>query len=164
MKKVIFLDIDGVLNSQETCDKFADEFEENGYGGFFKETDAITHRDVLWGQELVDKLRIIAESTGAEIVVSSTWRKYFSIEKFKEMFSLYGWENAPIIDKTQNLNTQRGFEINKWLTNNKIDNYLILDDSTDFLPEQLVNFVNTNPFIGITDEDVEKSIKILNHV
>src|SRR5690242_19854493 len=98
MKKVILLDIDGVLNSEETANKFHEEFQSNGFGGFFKEDEQATHQNVLWGQELVDNLRRVVESTSAEIVLSSTWRKHFSLNKFKEMFSIYGWDNAPVID------------------------------------------------------------------
>jgi len=40
--------------------------------------------------------------------------------------------------------------------------YIIIDDDTDMLDEQLPFFINTDPEVGITDEDVKTAIKILN--
>lgn len=43
-----------------------------------------------------------------------------------------------------------------------VSNYVIIDDMDNMLPEQQSHFVQTNPEIGITKEDSEKVIKILN--
>ena len=41
-------------------------------------------------------------------------------------------------------------------------NYVIIDDMDNMLPEQQSHFVQTNPEVGITKEDSEKAIIILN--
>ena len=155
--KVIFLDVDGVLNSGHLADTI-------GWGGHFDESEKATHENVKWGQQMVDNLRKIVETTGSQIVISSTWRLHFSIPKFKEMFSIYGWSDAPIIDKTPVMISKRGFEINKWLVNHpEVNKYVILDDSTDFLPDQIPVFINTDLEVGLSKEDAEKAIKILSN-
>ena len=150
--KVIFLDVDGVLNSEEwAIEKISDK--RRGYGGFFREDTNITKDDVLWDPRCVDYLYKIVSHTNAKIVMSSTWRLKFSVKKFKEMFALYGWKNVPVIDKTIELgsrngifydNTCRGLEVNEWLNRNKdVENYVILDDISQFLPDQMEQ-VNRN--------------------
>lgn len=161
-KLIVFLDVDGVLNSEETCKKWHEKTGKGGYGGFFKEEEVCTDENVKWGQDLVNNLKRIITETKAKIVISSTWRKFFSIDKFKEMFKVYGWSDAPVIDMTPKLNSRyRGEEVVAWVKENPIDNYVILDDDTDFLQFQIANFVNTNPNFGLTKEDAEKAIKIL---
>lgn len=160
--KIIFLDVDGVLNSEELCHQWKEKGEK-GYGGFFEEGDVATDENVKWGQNMVDNLKRIVDSTGAKIVISSTWRKFFSVEKFQEMFRVYGWEDAPVIDKTQLTRSSRGWEVNTWLNKNlRVKDYVIIDDYPDFYASQLSRFVETNPDVGLTSEDADKAIKILN--
>ena len=162
--KVIFLDIDGVLNSEKTCEEWHNKTGEGGYGGWFEEEDTCTDENIKWGRDLFANLRRIVEKTDSVIVISSTWRKYFSISKFKEMFLVYGWENAPIIDKTgYDVRRHRGTEVKSWLKDKDIESYVILDDDTDFLDEQVPYFVNTDGLIGLSESDTEKAIKILNN-
>lgn len=171
--KIIFLDIDGVLNSEEIASHWSKK-GVNGYGGFFNETDIIEDKDVKWGQSLVNNLKEIVEKTGASIVISSTWRKYFTIEKFKQMFALYGWNNAPVIGKTKDISKRvgkmsslyeavsRGVEIAEYLNSNKIAQYVILDDYNDMLPDQQSHMIETDPLIGLQKSDAERAINILN--
>ena len=58
----------------------------------------------------------------------------------------------------------RGMEIKEWLDKHgkKVSHYVIIDDMDNFLPEQKSHFVLTDPEVGITDEDADKAIKILN--
>lgn len=161
--KVIFLDIDGVLNViPEGYDDFGGTFHSN----------------------FVDNLRRIIDETGAKIVISSTWR-FSGLTKMRQM-----WEhrNLPgeVIDITIDSNVlikrgvfkfhdevMRGHEIQEWLDRNQdIENYLILDDDDDFLPNQLNNFVRTSNNsshpdcidigYGLTEICTNESIKVLN--
>jgi hypothetical protein len=58
----------------------------------------------------------------------------------------------------------RGMEVQEWLNTKgkKVSHYVILDDMDNMLPEQQNHFVQTNPEVGITEEDAEKAIAILN--
>ena len=57
----------------------------------------------------------------------------------------------------------KGHEIKEWLSKKgkNVEQYAILDDADDMLPEQQSHFVQTNPKVGITEEDAEKVIVIL---
>jgi hypothetical protein len=162
--KIIFLDIDGVLNSEQTCFEYHEATGKPGYGGWFKQEEVCTKENVLWGEVLLLNLHKIVNATGASIVISSTWRKYFTVDKFKEMFALYGWDNAPIVGKTPvSINRFRGKEIKEWIDLNEVEKFVILDDDTDFMDDQQPFFVNTNGMYGLSGDDAEKAISILNN-
>jgi len=163
--KVIFLDIDGVLNSHNISEAVYAKTGKNGYGGFFKEEDVATKDNIIWGEDLVKNLKTIVDRTGAVIVISSTWRKSFSVDKFKEMFAVYGWNDAPVIDKTPMKMSMRnrGVEIKEWLRSNEgVTHYVILDDDDDFFTEQQPFCVYTWFELGLVKSDVERAIEILN--
>jgi hypothetical protein len=108
MNKFIFLDIDGVMNS-----------------------------NLFYSERTQDKrLNRITDATKAKIVVSSTWR---SDSNLQEVFTLVGIKE-PIYDVTPYMRSRhRGSEIQEWL-----------DKQTDWLKW------------GLSDEDVEQAIHILN--
>lgn len=161
--KVIFLDIDGVLNLiPQDWDKF---------GGIFN-------------QHFVNNLGKIIDATEAKIVISSTWR----LSGLKTMQDMWAFRGLPgeVIDITptayyhtdlkisENENPMRGHEIRLWLENNPpVENYVILDDDTDILSEQMNNFVITSGNedhkdcidigYGLTNICTDKAIKILNN-
>lgn len=65
--------------------------------------------------------------------------------------------------KDAHIDISRGAEINDWLeANPECINYVIIDDRTDFKENQNNNFVHINPMYGITDEDMNQAIAILN--
>ena len=61
-----------------------------------------------------------------------------------------------------NLGSLRAYEINDWLASHpETINYVILDDER--MNESLKqHFVNINPHFGLTDNDAEIAINILN--
>jgi hypothetical protein len=161
--KVIFLDIDGVLNVYcESHDKWGCTFH----------------------QHLVDNLKWIIEETGAKIVVSSTWR-FGGIQYLKDMWEARGLPGE-IIDITPDCHdlvndgrfeyldhVDRGHEIDYWLEGRTdILNYVIVDDDNDFLTHQRSRFVRTSNNInhpdsvdigyGLTKECARRAISILN--
>jgi hypothetical protein len=152
--KVIFLDIDGVLNSQK----------------FYEETE-----DFMWDMfcpRAVKNLNEILEKTGAKIVVSSSWRLGRSIDGLKVLFTQNGVNESKIIGVTpklhfhqKNYSVPRGCEIKHWLENNFvriIDNYVIIDDDADMLLCQKDHFFKTNEYDGLTDAIKDKIINFLN--
>jgi hypothetical protein len=161
--KVIFLDIDGVLN---VIPIGHDEF-----GGIFH-------------TKFVDNLKRIIDETGAKIVISSTWR-FGGLQRMKDMWKFRELPGE-VIDITIDCyelikegrfeyydEVERGHEIQEWIdTHPNIENYVILDDDNDFLPNQRGNFVRTSNNInhpdcvdigyGLTKECTNKAIRILN--
>src|SRR5210317_1410587 len=156
--KIIFLDIDGVLNNDRWASVLNHLYGGNGYGGFVKRN--LKRRNIKWDYYNVDNLKTLMDKTGAKIVISSTWRYSHSINDFKVMFQLYGLEPR-IVDITPDLSKTgitdlyirkiRGDEINAWLDDHPdITNYVILDDDSDFHPGQPL--VRTDPEYGLTDQ------------
>jgi len=161
--KIIFLDIDGVLNVySHDHDRFGSQFHAH----------------------LVDNLRNIIDSTGAKIVISSTWR-FDGLDRMKEMWDVRGLPGE-VIDITVDCNdlvnsgmfefyeqVERGHEIQHWLDNHSgIESYVILDDDNDMLTSQRDNFIRTanNMYhedcvdigYGLTKICSEEAINILN--
>lgn len=148
--KVVFLDIDGVLNSmdylkvtsrlgirKDKVDKYGDPFDP---------------RCVL-------NLEMVIKETGALIVISSVW-KYQGLEAMKSM-----WKdrNLPgeVIGITPNINGPRGAEIEKWLQDEmSVNEYVIIDDDNDMLPHQVINFVQTDSDFGLSYDNAKRIIKI----
>jgi len=139
--KVLFLDVDGVLNMY-------------GSGNLY-----------TINENRLKLLKYIVERTNCRLVVSSTWRKLkdhrealISKLQFKKM-SVYSWTTTEFFMERQ----MRGHEIEKWLDEHDwTDRYAIVDDDSDFLPSQMKHFVQTDGRVGLTMENAEKIIEILN--
>lgn len=109
--KVIFLDIDGVLNSDEYFDKIKGKKIE----GIEREID-------------VNKIKLLkqaVEKTGAKVVLTSSWRYTRNAQYLKQLLLTYGIS----ADSTPFLGNKRGNEIKQWLIEHQnIENFVILDD------------------------------------
>ena len=118
--------------------------------------------------EAVKLVKEIVEKTGAEIVLSSSWRG--NKEKNKEFFKQFGLEisdettrNLQVTCNNEILFTFRGLEIDYYLSkHHDVSNYVIIDDDSDMLLYQKDYFVKTDYNIGIQQCDVDKAINILN--
>lgn len=163
--KAIFLDIDGVLNTEVFITAIHELFK--GQNPHEKMMDEFGNRfDPL----ALRFLNYIIEKTGAKIVISSTWR----LSGLKWMQEMWKARNlcGEVIDVTPcftgnsklpfDERFERGSEIKMWLDQNPVESYVIIDDDDDMLPEQQENFVQTIQFYGIMLADAEKAIKILN--
>lgn len=135
---VIFLDIDGVLNSMRSM-KFMEMVD----------------------MECARNLRRIVSHTNADIVISSTWRLGNSTHNLREIF--YPWGLYRVIGKTcsnhPDRKSVRGDEIKAWIDAFGCKNYLILDDDTDMLPEQKEHFINTDAYHGLTEKESTFAIR-----
>jgi hypothetical protein len=156
--KVIFLDIDGVLN---VISQGRDDF-----GSIFH-------------PHLIENLKTITDQTGAKIVISSSWRSN-GLTGFQEMWKHRNYPGE-IIGLTPYLRFERSFqqmprgcEIKEWLEEHHglIESYVIIDDDIDMLLEQKDNFVKCSENrthddcvdigYGLTKICAEKAIEILN--
>ena len=138
--KILFLDIDGVLNNEGTFTKSPqDYFPIEPYCAF-----------------LVGKIQL---DTDCKVVLSSSWRHHQeSVEHLHNRI-------INIYDQTPNSDSGiRGEEIKAWIENSKykVERYAILDDDSDMLPEQLPNFFKTDWKTGLTEEIARKVIEHLN--
>lgn len=166
--KIIFLDFDGVLNTEHYQGLLQYEGKpwQNEYGAFFD-------------PNAVKQLKKIIDATGADIVIESSW-KYLGLDAMKELWAV---RNLPgrVIDITPSsvsdkyllktnlgdLGTSmlhsKGMEIASWLSVKTEDiRYVIIDDEYVILDSQLPYFILTNSYEGITEEQANKVISILN--
>eukprot|EP00927_Polykrikos_kofoidii_P030965 TRINITY_DN26630_c0_g1_i1.p1 TRINITY_DN26630_c0_g1~~TRINITY_DN26630_c0_g1_i1.p1 ORF type:complete len:302 (+),score=37.51 TRINITY_DN26630_c0_g1_i1:52-957(+) len=159
-RRVIFLDIDGVLN-----------------GLWGKKTLPFASFD----ESCMSRLKLLLERSGASIVLSTPWRKHLSY--LNDVFANYGLLGnvSPRSGPERPIHSQmrtpafadprrRDFEIVRWLAMNQkelgVDSWVVLDSmnllcfpETQEMLEGRV--VCTDPCVGLTDEDVEKALKIL---
>lgn len=161
--KVIFLDVDGVLNSNDR--------------------DEVFHGMIGIEDEKVSRLAKIVTETGAEIVLSSSWRIDWERVESKQDLPLMGEYlveklakyHLQILNKTDSIDmSQRGVEIKTWLQNAEtdgvnIESFCIIDDEMfDYVEEDLTDHLVKTSFYdppgGLQDTHVEKAISILNSI
>lgn len=146
-EKILFLDFDGVITTYKSGWTFDDK--------------------------KLKLLDLIIKETQCKIVISSSWRSKTLEETLESLHFL------PFIDKVVGVTPIlelpikqgewefdtpfRGLEVNAYLNSlNKKVRYVILDDDTDFLWSQKDHFIRTNPYTGLSEENVKEAIKILN--
>lgn len=112
---ILFLDVEGVLNSSKYLSK---KYEEKG---------RITlTREEFFDPECMKILKVIVDLYDFYVVITSSW-KIAEYHILKNVFGKYG---ITIYDRTKNYGDMRGQEIIEWLDNhkNEVKNYVILDD------------------------------------
>ena len=160
MEKIIFLDIDGVLNSQYS---FKEKKEERLLLNKIVSDDIdIVVKKVMCDidYEKIKLLKYITDVTCAKIVVCSSLRrtKYYIFveEKLIEM-------GLPIVGQTEYIRNKRGEEIRKCLTDNNVDKFIILDDEVFDDYNELINYLVKTDFYndGLTEDTASEAIKLL---
>lgn len=152
-RKVIFLDIDGVINS-------GNNMEINAR---LKRTEETMYFDPV----CMKLLKELVEDTGADLILSSDWR--FPDEQTKSICHLQNLMKRladyeiGLAGQTGKALIWRNDEINEWLqAHPEVESYVILDDVNDnFEGENLKRLVLTDEVIGLTAEDIAKAARIL---
>lgn len=115
--KVLFLDIDGVLNSHRSC---------YALGGFPHGFDKV-HR-ARFDEVAVALVRDVCRETDCSIVLSSSWRIIHSVHECANGLDL------PIFDATPTTPGIRGNQIKEWLTAHpEVVQYAIVDDRLGYV-------------------------------
>lgn len=154
--KLIFLDIDGVLNSPEHMRVLAVQGRED----FF---------DMI-NDDMAARLKKACDETGAQIVVSSSWRHIkFVIQKLRNRFNLPArWKTGcyeGTVSDGKTVYSCRGVEILKFLEefHHEVEKYVVIDDESydirDFIPES--QFIHIADHNGIRDEHVKMIVEAL---
>lgn len=134
--KVIFLDIDGVLNTN------SDREISN------------------------DKLKLLSElvsKTGADVVLSSSWRNWWNNPKINIPGSfITNWKNQFLdnnisITLTTELECPKNLSIEKFIIQHSVKRFVVLDDE----PIDIANLVQTNAEQGLTQSDCQKAFQLL---
>lgn len=145
--KVIFLDVDGVLNNWDTTVFTAKGFQ-------FVE------------DEKVALLKSIINATDAKVVLSSDWRydrNSSDDSDFVELRDKLSLFNISFFDFTPEITwDDRGKEIQSWLDSHPdVTDFVIIDDRDDMQPN-MDHLVQTVLKDGLTEELAAKAIKMLN--
>jgi hypothetical protein len=145
--KIIFLDIDGVLNSET----------------YYRTVERRVKNWTRFDPKVVDFIIKLIEEFTLKIVISSTWR-FGAIKQLNNELKKSGlikflhkdW-NTP-----QTYPPHKGKEIQIWLQKHPdIHEYLILDDDESILNEQKPRFVKTNLTNGMQEEHYNRAREIL---
>lgn len=162
--KIIFLDIDGVINSVSYIKRMKLIWEDLGPGqGWDNPKNQI---DPL----AVARLNRIIELTKAKIVVSSTWRLFFlrrtqdPVDAMARCLKSYGI-SGHVIGVTPEgfgLGRRRGHEIQAWLDHygQDVEKFVILDDDSDM--EHLMSYLVKTPYPdGLLEKHIPQVLAIL---
>lgn len=155
--KVVFLDIDGVLNYEHfvrSNDGVSDNFNLMGRFEWYIS---------MFNRNCVMQLNRILRETGAKVVLSSSWRKMFDVETIQEFLEAKGFEGE-LIDKTPNHGQRpcRGEEIQEWLEDHpEVEAFVVLDDALDVYPHADRWVQTFYEGYGLTEECADKAIKLL---
>ena len=174
MAKYIFLDFDGVLNTEN-------------YQKQLKESGSITtdRYGFLFDPAAVANLKTIIDITGARICITSSWAIEIGTDNLPAfwkarqmpgilagttagipvtMDAFFDMENFDPYKLLEGGIGARGSEIKAYLEKKGATGspYVILDDTADFCKDQQSHFIQINPQTGITEEDAKKAIRILS--
>lgn len=160
---IIFLDIDGVLNSLdyfiERHPKVLELYDNTEFKGYIQ----LRIKRMLLDLDLkkIKILKEIIDATGAYVVVTSSWKKLDIFPYVKEQLISMG---IPIIGVTIDNSVNRGEGIKKYLADNNVKKYIILDDDifNDYDQELLNHLIKTSfNNGGLTESHKETIIKKL---
>lgn len=153
--KVIFLDIDGVLNFNGCRSKIGSIYFVN--------------------DNKIKLLKEIVDATDSKIVLSSTWRMgwfdrdynhqslnaehFTKLEEKMNEFGIKFMSRTPILS-----GGYRGEEIDSWLrkwNGENVGSFIIIDDDNDMKPH-MDRLVQTSFKYGLKEKNVKKAIELLN--
>jgi hypothetical protein len=150
--KVIFLDIDGVLNSDTYLDG-VDHSNEIHWKEFW--INNIDCKSVVILNEIIEK-------TGSSVVVSSTWRIMMDFIDIKSVLEIVGFQGTILGCTPYIKGNSRGEEIKAWLKENPTKQFVIIDDVVDFDEELTSRLIKTNCSFGLIQSDIGKAVRLFN--
>ncbi len=162
MNNVIFLDIDGVLNSRFWKNENQREISEG------KHVDP----------EMVKRFAYFVKKTNAYVILHSGWRFWFdehmNPKRIESELLVKTLNEAGItisgitpdltneeIRRTKKFSLVKADEIILWLKENPVDNWVVFDDLNLNNNKIEKHQVRTDADVGLTDEDIEKAYSIL---
>lgn len=141
--KILFLDFDGVLNSEKSAVQTGNRYK--------------------FAKDSVAALNKILQRTEARIVVTSSWRESWTLIENAAFLENAGIVKGRVVGKTAVLGKDRGFEIDSWLRSAPyaVKSIAILDDRDDMVMHKH-RLVRIDPKIGLTLELANRVIDLLS--
>ena len=157
--KLIFLDIDGVLNNTKDVKKYR----------FFLKGERRVLIDIepfFYFKRLLQEIE--KEKLEVRIVISSSWRLGTTASDWKKLFKHYFNDENIILGRTLHLECDRGLEILNFLQmideeKETVEDYVVVDDDI----EEIIDYVGKKRIVktsikrGLTNKDVRKIIRKL---
>lgn len=135
IKNIIFTDIDGVLQ---------------------------INNPKKWNAKCCKIYSDLCNKYNLRPVITSTWRVQYKLRELQEIFYNQGID-VEIYDYTEVCGIERGEEIAMWLSNNQIDNYIVIDDNVrDILPYVSNVVPIEKSYIGLTEDNIKEIENIIN--
>jgi hypothetical protein len=147
--RVLFLDIDGVLNAGAFC---------------------ATAESSSLDTAAVHHLNAILEATGAKLVLSSSWRYLIlsgsmTVQGFEYLLRTHGVAKGRLIDHTcaDEATAGRGRQILRWLDEHgPVEAWAVVDDlAIEDLGEQRWRHVRTDARAGLSAADAQAIVRVL---
>lgn len=134
-KRIIFTDIDGVLN---------------------------VNYKKKWKKSCIELYNKITDELDLYPIITSTWRIPHNIDKLNEIFRNQGIKRK-ILDSTILLQPSvRGLEILEFIERNNINEYCVIDDKINDIKGYVNNIVHINNDYGILEKDLNYIREIFN--
>ena len=161
--KIIFLDIDGVLNSET----FYVMRNRNMKGLELininpKTEEEISVQYLLYNVDMynIKLLKKVVEETEAKIVIISSWKTFVYFDKLCEELIKLG---LPVIDRTIDNKYNRGEGIISYLNSHDIKDYIIIDNKLYDYNEELIKHLIKTDYKDKRgfDEECEKKAKMM---
>jgi HAD domain in Swiss Army Knife RNA repair proteins len=140
-RRVIFLDIDGVLAPILSWDRYGD-----------------------LDPACIQVLNDIVAGGEADVVVTSTWRYGKTVAELQDLLQAQGFAGC-VLDATPTdiPGARRGDEIAAWLAEHPVGGYVIIDDHAD-MGALRTHLVQTHPAHGLQRADGPRAIAVLRRV
>lgn len=142
MKPIVFLDIDGVIVTPESRGRpFAN-----------------SHNGTCWDLSIVQRFHNFVRETNVDVVISSDWREDMSM--VNAIFAAFGLDLPIGHTRLTKLSEDRGGDARKrqileFVNEHNPPNWAVLDDLPMDFGEHDWRFIQTNPDIGLTANDVK---------
>jgi hypothetical protein len=163
VEKVLFLDIDGVLQPGDArnrfkhineMDKLYEElFAKYGidYSAYSKYDDTAVYYD--WDKESLQEFRRILDTTGAKIVISSDWRHKKQLSCLQDFFRIHDMADY-VIDFTPDLDNETCHKLRETAEYKDIRQYRCIE---------ILEYVKAHPevkkWVAIDDVPLDRSLK-----
>ena len=141
--RIVFLDFDGVLNSEQSTNTRGTKYE--------------------FERSCVEALNLVLRQTGARIVITSSWRDNWTLRENAEFLERDGVVPGRVVGKTPSMERERGVEIDTWLRSAPypVEAFVILDDRDDMAMHR-ERLVRVNPRTGLRAAEARRAIEMLN--
>lgn len=164
---IIFLDIDGVIQPYNSQKRFDHDMQATiNHLAIKYQNDIYKNMNIYdvnasfydWNYLAIGILHEMLEKYHAEIVLSSEWRKFHSLESIKALFKIYDLHyyikdlckgNFEEEIKTNNI-VSKEEAIKDYLNTHLVDNYLVIDDY-DMTSSFGQNFRRTSNTLKVSD-------------